>query len=307
MRNTLLYIVTVLVWGSTWLAIEYQLGEVHLFASLAYRFAIAASLMWAYCLISRVPMTFSLKDHGFILLLALFNFSMNYALIYASQVYLTSAMTSIAFSTMLLMNIVNTYIFFGTKITARVYIGASVGILGIIALFWKDVREHTTSIETVSFDVGTTIGLALVLASALVASFGNMVSVRNSRAGMNVFAVNAWGMLYGTILLCLMVGISGAEFSFSTKPTYVISLLYLAIFGTVIGFGTYYVLLSDIGPEKASYVLVLFPAVAVILSTIFEGFVWSSSTFLGFALVLIGNAIILTPVEKLTLRRRGAV
>jgi len=302
MRNTVLYIVTVLVWGSTWLAIEYQLDEVHLFASLAYRFAIAASLMWAYCVITKVPMTFGLKDHGFIVVLALFNFSLNYAFIYASQAYLTSAMTSIAFSTMLLMNIVNTRIFFGTRITARVYIGASVGILGIVALFWNDLAVNTVDPDTLkpsSFDAKTTLGLTLVMISALAASLGNMVSVRNSRAGMNVFAVNAWGMLYGTILLCLMVGISDAEFSFSTKPTYVFSLLYLAVFGTVIGFGTYYVLLSDIGPEKASYVIVLFPVVAVFLSTIFEGFVWTGSTFLGFALVLLGNAIILTPLDKL--------
>jgi len=295
MRNVILYIATVLVWGSTWLAIEYQLGEVHVFASLTYRFAIAALLMWAYCLIAKVPMAFSIKNHGFIAVLALFNFSLNYAVIYFSQTYLTSAMTSIAFSTMLLMNIVNTRIFFGTKITARVYIGASFGIIGIIGLFWDDLGA------TASADNNALLGLSLVLAAALIASFGNMTSVRNSRAGMNVFAVNAWGMLYGAIILSLVVMISGAEFGFSTQPDYVISLLYLAVFGTVIAFATYYVLLSDIGPEKASYVIVLFPVVAVILSSMFEGFVWKGSTFLGFALVLIGNAIILTPTAKLQL------
>lgn len=292
MKNTLLYIGTVLIWGSTWLAIEFQLGEVPVFVSLVYRFAIAAVLMWVYCVWAKVPMSFSRRNHLFIGLLALFNFSMNYALLYYSQKYLTSAMTSIAFSTMLLMNIVNTRIFFGSKITMKVYLGAILGILGIAALFWDDLGAVEVSGSSL-------LGLSLVLAGALVASFGNMVSVRNSKEGMNVFAVNAWGMLYGTVILTVLVFASGTEFTISMQSGYLLSLLYLGVFGTVIAFATYYVLLNDMGPEKASYVLVLFPVVAVILSTLFEGFVWTNNTFLGFALVLLGNAIILTPFEKL--------
>ncbi len=288
MRNTLLYIATVLIWGSTWLAIEYQLGEVDIVVSVFYRFTIAAVIMWAYCRFAKVPMRFSMRNHGFIFVLALFNFSMNYTLLYYSQNYLTSAMTSIAFSTMLLMNIVNTRLFFGSRIAGRVYLGAFFGITGIIALFWDDLSASGVGSDSL-------IGLSLVISGALVASLGNMTSVRNSRAGMNVLAVNAWGMLYGALILATIVGFSDLQFTLSTKPSYLLSLAYLAVFGTVIAFATYYVLLNDIGPEKASYVIVLFPVVAVVLSSFFEGFSWTHNTFLGFALVLIGNAILLTP------------
>lgn len=295
MRNTLLYIVTVLIWGSTWLAIEFQLGEVNILASVAYRFMISAVLMWGYCLWAKVPMTFSARNHFFIILLAILNFSINYAVVYSSQQYLSSAMTSIAFSTMLLMNIVNTRIFFGTKITVKTYIGAMLGILGIVALFWDDlsvVAEGSNAIW----------GLVLVITSAMLASLGNMASVRNSRAKMNIFAVNAWGMLYGSIILSLLVLLSDAQFGFSMQPSYIASLLYLAIFGTVIAFASYYALLNDMGPEKASYVIVLFPVVAVVLSSIFEGFTWTNNTFIGFALVLLGNAIILMPSNSIMRR-----
>jgi drug/metabolite transporter (DMT)-like permease len=288
MKNTILYIATVLVWGSTWLAIEFQLGEVDVAASVAYRFMISAVLMWMYCLWTKVPMSFSKRNHLYILLLALFNFSINYAVIYSSQKYLSSAMTSIAFSTMLLMNIINTRIFFGTKITPKTWLGALCGILGIIALFADDLLASTEESNSL-------FGLGLVLTAALIASLGNMVSVRNSKANMNIFAVNAWGMLYGSIILSILVFVSGAEFGFSMQPSYIISLLYLAVFGTVIAFATFYVLLNDMGPEKASYVIVLFPVVAVALSSFFEGFTWTSNTFIGFALVLLGNAIILMP------------
>ncbi len=292
MRNAILYVSTVLIWGSTWLAIEYQVGQASVFASVFYRFAIAAVLMWAYCLCFKVNMRFSLKGHTFILLLALFNFSLNYVLIYQSQVYLTSAMTCIVFSTMLVMNIVNTKLFFGDTIAPKVYAGAALGLLGLVVLFWNDLKFN---------DSGAFYGLAFGLGAALVASIGNMVSVRNSRANMNLLAVNAWGMLYGTLALALMIVFTGADFSASWQTEYILSLLYLAVFGTVIAFATYYALLNDMGPEKASYAIVLFPAVAVLLSSLFEDFTWSSNTFLGFTLVLVGNAVILTPIDKIKL------
>lgn len=292
MNNVLLYIITVLVWGSTWLAIEYQLGDVPVTASLIYRFAIAGLLMWAYCLVTKVPLRYEAKEHAFIALLASCNFSINYLVIYLAQLHINSAMTSVAFSTMLLMNIVNTRLFFGTPIPARVYLGAVTGIAGIVALFWQGLTVVNTEDKLI-------LGLALVLLSALIASFGNMVSVRNSGRGINVFAANAWGMSYGTLILCIIAVLSGSELRFSTEPAYVISLLYLAVFGTVIAFATYFLLLRDIGPEKASYVIVLFPVVAITLSSMFEGFEWTSNIILGFALVLTGNAIVLTPIDKI--------
>ena len=290
MKNAILYITTVLIWGSTWLAIEFQLGETAVLTSVFYRFSIAALIMWAYCLAFKVNMTYGLKDHGFIGLMALFNFSLNYVLIYQSQQYLTSAMTCIVFSTMLLMNIINTRLFFGDKIAPKVWLGALLGLGGLVVLFWNELGESQSD---------TWLGLSLGLAATLTASFGNMVSVRNSRSGVNVLAANAWGMLYGSLALGLMMLVLGTDFAISWQPDYLISLLYLAVFGTVIAFATYYILLNEMGPGKASYVIVLFPVVAVVLSSLFEGFVWTGYTFTGFVLVLLGNAVILAPEKKM--------
>jgi drug/metabolite transporter (DMT)-like permease len=292
MQNLLLYLVTVLIWGSTWFAIEFQLGEVAVEVSLMYRFALSALLMWLFCLWRRLPMQFSLKNHAFIMLLAVLNFALNYLLIYQAQQYLTSAMTAIAFTTMLLMNIVNTRLFFGKPVAKRIYFGALMGIAGIVVLFYPDLNG-------LDLTNASLIGLILVLGSALSASLGNMVSVRNSRAGLPIMQVNAWGMLYGTLALTLLVWLSNTPVTFSTSPAFIISMLYLAVFGSVIAFATYFALLRQMGPEKASYVIVLFPLVAVILSTLFEDFVWSGYTFCGFALVLLGNALVLTPFAKI--------
>lgn len=296
MKNVLLYAITVLIWGSTWLAIEFQLGEVEPVVSVFYRFSIAAVLMWGYCLWAKIPLRFSRRNHFFIGLLAMGNFSVNYLLMYLAQQHLSSAMTSIAFSTMLLMNIANTRLFFGQPIAARTYLGAGLGILGIVALFWDDISAMNV-VNATSLG-GSLLGLVLVLTGTLIASFGNMVSVRNSNHGLNIFAVNAWGMLYGSLALLCFATFSGAQFNFSSEPSYIYSLLYLAIFGTVIAFASYFVLLKNIGPEKASYAIVLFPLVAVTLSSFFEGFVWTQPIIIGFALVILGNLIVLTPAQQ---------
>ncbi|MBS3797066.1 DMT family transporter [Pseudoalteromonas sp. BDTF-M6] len=293
MNNALLYFITVLIWGSTWLAIEFQLGDVAVQISLFLRFAIAAAIMWTYVLLKKLPMRFSARDHGFFTLLALCNFGANYLILYWAQHYLTSAMSSIAFSTLLLMNILNTRLFFGKPIAKRIYFGALLGIVGIVILFWPAIATLDLSNELL-------IGLLLCLAGTLVASIGNMVSVRNSHAQVGVLQGNAWGMLYSALGLAFFVLLSDVSWDFSTAGMgYWVSLLYLSTFGTVIAFACYFVLLKNIGPEKASYVIVLFPLVAVILSTLFEGFVWQLNTVYGFVFVLLGNAIVLTPFDKI--------
>ncbi|MBQ4800561.1 EamA family transporter [Pseudoalteromonas sp. MMG006] len=283
MKSAALYITTVLIWGSTWLAIEFQLGDIAVELSLLYRFAIAAALMWLYVAYKKPDVRFSLVDHGFFVLLALCNFSLN---------YLTSAMTSIAFSMLLVMNIVNTRLFFGKPISKRIYTGAILAVLGITCLFWPQLQQFDLS-------NGALVGLLLALSGTFVASLGNMVSVRNSRKQIGVLQGNAWGMLYSAIGLVLYVLMSDVQFSLNAPSSYWLSLLYLSIFGTVIAFSCYFALLKNIGPEKASYVIVLFPLVAVTLSSFFEGFEWHANTFAGFSLVLLGNAIVLTPTKQI--------
>ena len=292
MRSAVLYLMTVLIWGSTWLAIEFQIGVVAAEVSLVYRFAIAAILMWVFCLWHGLDMRLSRAHHIFVVVLAACNFGFNYLFLYWAQAYLSSAMTSIAFSTLLIFNIVNTRLFFGKPIAPRIYIGAMFGIVGIGALFWADLREFDLS-------TGAFLGLGLALIGTFLASLGNMISVSNSNKKIGVMQGNAWGMLIGSVLLFFYSLVAGTPFTIDWSVGYITSLMYLSLFGTMIAFACYFALLKEIGPEKASYAIVLFPVVAVVLSTFFEGFVWQPNTVIGFVLVLMGNAIVLTPMQKI--------
>ncbi|MEM7281160.1 MAG: EamA family transporter, partial [Pseudomonadota bacterium] len=78
MNNTLLYAITVLIWGSTWLAIEFQLGVVAPEVSVTYRYLLAAVMLFAWCLLRRKNLSFDLKSHSYFLGLGLLLFCLNY-------------------------------------------------------------------------------------------------------------------------------------------------------------------------------------------------------------------------------------
>lgn len=286
MNNAFLYAVTVLIWGSTWLAIEYQLGVVAPEVSVVYRYILAAAVLFIWCKIKGLSLFFKAKDHLWFMALGLFLFCLNYILAYRAQVHITSAMAAIAFSMMLWMNIVLSRLIFGTRAGARVLLGALLGIVGILILF-------APQIETLSFDDGVFFGSMLALLGALMASCGNMVSQAAQKRNLPVMQGNAWSMFYGAILTGTIAVAGGHEFNFDATFTYITSLLYLALFGSVVAFGAYLTLLGRIGAHKAGYATVMFPVVALMLSMAFEGLRLDLAIVTGTSLVLLGNLLVL--------------
>jgi len=286
MNNWILYTITVLIWGSTWLAIEYQLGVVKPEVSIAYRYAAAAVVLFAWCRFRSLSLRFGVKDHVYFVLLGLLLFCLNYIFAYRAQVYITSALAAIAFSTMLWMNIILSRIIFGTRVTLHVLGGALLGIVGIVVLF-------APQIESIAVTDSMFFGSVLALGGALTASFGNMLSQSAQKRQLPVVQTNTWGMFYGAILTGAVALASGHAFNFDATFTYISSLAYLAIFGSVFAFGAYLTLLGRIGAHKAGYVTVMFPVVAVILSVAFEGMQLTGTIVTGTALVLLGNLLIL--------------
>lgn len=291
MNNTLLYVLTVLIWGSTWIAINYQLGDVATEASLTYRFGLAAALLFVYCYLKKQQLAFTFKQHRQFIYFGLTLFSCNYYLLYNGQQYINSAFTCIAFSLIMFINIINARIWYKTKISLQVYLGGLIGITGIVTLFWPQIYN---------VDIGNQalIGFSFCLAGTLFASTGNMLSIRNKILKLPLLPSNAWGMFYGATFMALMTLAQGKDFTFSYSLPYISSLLYLSIFGSVIAFGCYLSLLNNIGAHKASYASIMFPAVAVLISTFVEGFIWDSYTVVGLIFILVGNLVVLAKPKK---------
>jgi drug/metabolite transporter (DMT)-like permease len=285
MGNTLLYVITVLIWGSTWLAITFQLGVVPPELSVAYRFFLASIILFAFSKLRGLNLRFTRKEQLFMALQGLMLFSINYVMVYFAEVYVTSGLVSVLFSAVIVFNVFFGFFILRSPIRGRVLLGSLVGILGLALIFWP---------EMVGLDLagGRVLGLVLGLGSAVSASIGNIISARNQRAGLPVIQTNAYGMLYGSIFTMIFALVRGVEFSFDLSAGYIGSLIYLALFGSVIAFSTYLTLLGRIGADRAAYVTVMFPLVALVLSAIFEGLQLNVWQFVGVALILLGNVIV---------------
>ena len=286
MSNLALYVVTVAIWGSSWLVINFQLGVVAPEVSIAYRFAIAAGLLFAWCLVRRRPLGFTRHDHLRFVLLGTLLFGFNYIAAYVAQMYIISALNAVVFSSMMWLNVINSRLFFGTRIAAHLWLGALLGMGGILALFWPEVSELAWTDRTL-------LGAGISLAGALSASLGNIASKAAQERGLPVLQSNAWGMFYGAVLTAAVALARGVPFNFDGSVAYVGSLLYLALFGSAFAFGAYLQLVGRIGPHQAGYAVVLFPVVAVVLSIMLEGLSPRTHTVVGVVLVLIGNLVIL--------------
>ena len=244
MSNVFLYVVTVLIWGTTWFAIEFQLGVVAPEVSIFYRYASAALILFAWSHYRGLPLRYKAAQHVWFVILGLLLFGINYVLAYREQIYISSALTAIAFSTILWMNIINARLFFGVRASRRVLIGGGLGVIGIISFFAPQIGE-------LSLADGVFLGSVLSVLGALVASFGNMASAAAQKAGLPIVQSNAYGMLYGALFTGLYGAIQGQAFTFDWSIGYVVSLAYLSVFGSIVAFGAYLTLLGRIGAHKA--------------------------------------------------------
>ena len=284
--NLFFYAGVILIWGTTWFAILFQLGEVDPLISIIYRFGIASLILLIYCLATGKRMRFPLRDHLFMALMGVFLFALNYWLFYVAELYLASGLVAVIFSTMVIWNTLFGTLFIGTPVRPKVLFGALLGLTGIMLVFWPELASFELS------DKGM-LGLLLSLAATISASLGNITSARNQMGGIPVVQANAWGMTYGTFLMVMAALLTGKEFTFQATAPYIASLTYLALFGSVFAFGMYLTLIGKIGADRAAYATLLFPLVALALSMLFEGYRGSVGALMGVVLILTGNFLVL--------------
>lgn len=285
MPTAVLYVVTVLIWGTSWYAMELQLvlpGEL----AIAQRYVLSAVMLVGYCLLAGRSLRFSRRDHLFMALQGFFLFSVNYILFYWAAAYLVSGLLAVCFSTITVMNIANGALLYRRRVEPKVALAALLGLIGIGLVFWPELAK-------VDLSRTAAIGLALSLVATYAASLGNMVTVRHQRAGIPVLEANAVGMSYGALFTLIIVVARGIPFEFVWTPSYLGALFYLAFFASIIGFGAYLTLIERIGADRAAYTGVLFPIVALGVSTFLENYQWTASAVIGVLLVLAGNLLVL--------------
>ena len=286
MGNVRLFVACVAIWGSTWLAIKFQLGRVAPEASVFYRFLLASVIIFGYCVATRRPLRFPVRQHLWLVLLGTLMFSVSYIFVYYAERHVVSGLVAVGYSASPLLAMLGMRAFFGTPMTRRVIAGSILGIVGIALVFRPEF-------ERLHGDGDTVLGAFYTIASVLVASLGSLVAHRNHEARIPLWQGMAWSMLYGSLVSLGVALALGQHLGFELTPGYILSLVYLAVLGSIIAFGAYLTLIKRVGAARAGYIGVMVPIVALVVSAAFEGFEWHVLTFVGIAISVAGNVIVL--------------
>lgn len=286
-----LFAIATAIWGSTWLAIKFQLGVVPPQASVAYRFALAALLLALWSVASGRSLAFPVRTHAWMAAQGATFFGINYVAVYLAERHVASGLVAVVFSTIVFMTPIGTRLAFGVPITLRVATGATLGVAGVALLFLPEIRAAGQGGDAAR-------GIAYALGGTVIATLGNLVSMRLQRDNVAMAAGTAWGMAYGALVVAAIAMLTGTAWTFDPRLPYVASLVYLAVLGSIAAFGAYFLLLKKVGAGPASFVGISTPVVAMLLSTLFEGYRWTWMAGAGVLLAVAGNLVALRSPAK---------
>ena len=281
------YGLTVLIWGLTWTAIRLQVESAPVDVSVFYRFLMASVVALVVLALLGCLQTLTLKQHGWLFLQGLTLYSVNFLLIYRAAESMTSGLLAVVFSLAALFNALNGWLWLRLKPTARLYPAVALGITGVALLFWHDLQ------------LGNATGASILFAAAgtFWFSMGNLVSIKVRLAQIPLLVANAWAMVYGAVILGVWCLLQGVEWVVPTSATFWGATVFLAVPGSIIAFYCYITVIQTLGADRAGYATVLFPVVALSVSTWLEGFEWTTTAVLGALLAILGNYVLFRRVK----------
>ncbi len=286
MNNFILFIITLFCWSPTWYIIKFQLGYVDPLVSVFYRFLAASIIIFIYLFIKKKNLIFSLNHHVWFLFFGICLYSLNYVFFYLSNTYLISAFPAVVFSTVVIMNILGEILYFKKKPSLKTLVGATIGMMGIAIIFNDEILNF-------SLTNGTHVGLFLALLGTFCASTGNMVYQRTLNNNFPLTQTLAYAMLYGSLVTLLITQVNSKELLFEYSFSYIVSLAYLSIVGSIFAFIFYLKLLEKVGAGRAGYVGVVMPVIALLISTVFENLKWQIDLIIGLPILIAGAILVI--------------
>ena len=278
MSNVSIFAGCVLIWGTTWLAITYQLGSVAPEVSVSHRFLFAALIVAAWCKWRGLSLLFTRSEHAALALMGVAMYGLSYVFVYHAEQHVASGLVAIGYSASPLLSTLGTRLFFKQAVTARMALGSLFGIAGIALVFWLEfarlAQSHT-------------------LLAVLISTAGGLLAQRNHQRKLHGWPTMAWSMGYGGLASLTVALALGRPYTVELSASYLLSLLYLSLLGSVIAFAGWLTLVGRIGVARASYVGVMAPVVALLVSTLLEGFIWHPLTAAGVTVSLVGNVLVL--------------
>ncbi|MBX7528329.1 DMT family transporter [Qipengyuania vesicularis] len=284
-RNFAAFMLVSLIWGGTWLVIRDQISTVPASWSITWRFVVAALGMFVLAKLRGEPLALAREGWKWALVLGLFQFSLNFSFVYNAEKFITSGLVAVMFALLVVPNAILGKIVLGQPIRREFVLGSSIAAIGVAMLFAQEWRASPATLAEVLTGAGLTVG------GILAASAANIVQATEGAKRQPLLTLLAWSMLVGVVLNALFALATQGPPQFDPRPTYSLGILYLGLAGSVITFPLYYGLVRKVGAGQAAYSSVVVPIVAMVLSTLFEGFVWGPLPAAGAAITLIGMVV----------------
>jgi drug/metabolite transporter (DMT)-like permease len=281
------FMVCTLVWSSTWLVIRYQLGIVPPSWSVAYRFIIACAAMMAYAGFTGARLRLTAREHGLAAVYGIAQYCLNYYFVYLGERAVTSGLVAVAFALLVVPNALFGWIFLKQGLSRAFLLGSGVAMIGLVLLFSHELSAAPTSRHTIL------IGIGWSLAGVLFSSIANVMQASKPAGAIPVPTLIAWGMAWGSLFNCTGAFVLDGAPVLDPHPSYWLGTLYLALIGSALAFSCYFAVIRAIGPGRAAYSSVLSPVLAMLLSTVFEGYRWSASAAVGCLLAIAGLVVAL--------------
>lgn len=281
------FAIATLIWGSTWTAIRYQLGVVDPSWSIALRFTIAAIALSLYALATRAPLRVSRAELPLVVGLAFTQFLLNFIFVYRAEAYITSGLVAMIFALLIIPNAILGRLLLGHRVGRNFILGSILATIGMALLFHKEVENAASG------GGAAAIGIGLTLAAVLASSCGNLIQASPRAHRMHWAALIIWSMLLGALFNALLALATSGLPAFDPRPSYWLAALFLGLFGSALTFPTFMFVIRQLGPAKAAYSSVLTPIIAMLLSTILEGYRWTPSAIAGSLLAITGLVVAL--------------
>ena len=291
LRNWQLLAICVLVWGTTWYAITFQIGQTPPEVGVALRFGLAGAVVLAMCAWRAEPLRFTARAHALIALQGAFLYGVSYVCVYHAERHVVSGLVAVGYSASPLIGGLAARALFGARLPARFIVGGLLGLAGVALIFWPEFGRAAGR-------SGAALGALFTLAALLLSTIGSLAASRNRANGLPFWPALGFGMVYGAAISGLSALAQGQSFALPAIAAWWIALLYLSLAGSVLAFACFLTLQQRIGVGPAGTVGVMTPLLALAVSMVFERFRPDALTFAGFALAMLGNVLMLT--------RRGA-
>ena len=281
------FAIVTLVWGSTWLVIRDQISSVPPSWSVTYRFLVAGIGMAIIAAMKREKFALDARGWAFAALLGLAQFVLNFNFVYRAEEHITSGVVAVVFALLLVPNAVFSRIFLGQRMSAQLIAGSAVAMAGIALLFLHEARLSSNGAGE------TMLGIGLTLTAILCASTANILQATETAKRYPMLQTLAVAMLIGAAMDAVLAFVLSGPPVIEWRAGYIGGILYLGLLGSTLTFPLYFNLIRKIGPAKAAYSSVLIPVIAMLLSTVFEGYRWSPLAIAGAVLAGVGLVIAL--------------